>query len=49
MGGTSIQKVEIVVTSNGDPSRIARVIEAHLTGLQTRKRQSPLAPRYGRM
>lgn len=46
MGGTSIQKVEIVVTANGDPSRIARVVEAHLTGLSRNRRSSPMVQAY---
>jgi hypothetical protein len=40
-GGTSVQKVEIVITSNQNPSRIAQVVEARLNGLSNNKRFSP--------
>ncbi len=43
-GGTNIQKVEIVVTSNQDPSRIARAVAGELEKLQRNRRSSP----YGR-
>lgn len=45
-GGTSIQKVEIVVTSNQSPSRIARVVEARLANLSRNRRASPYVPNY---
>jgi hypothetical protein len=45
-GGTSIQKVEIVVTSNQNPSRIALAIHSKLAGLSTNKRYSPDVPNY---
>lgn len=39
-GGTNIQKVEIVVASNQDPSQIARVVEARLSELSRHPRAS---------
>jgi len=45
-GGTSIQKVEIVVTSNQNPSRIALAVHAQLAGLSTNKRYSPDVPNF---
>lgn len=45
-GGTNIQKVEIVVTSNSSPSRIARVVEARLANLSRNRRSSPYVPNY---
>lgn len=49
-GGTHIQKVEIVVSSNQDPSRIARMVGDHLEKLSrfptsTRFATNPSAPR----
>ena len=41
-----IQKVEIVVTSNSSPSRIARVVEARLANLSRNRRSSPYVPNY---
>lgn len=45
-GGTSIQKVEIVVTSNQNPSRIALAVHAQLAGLSVNKRYSPDVPNF---
>lgn len=45
-GGTNIQKVEIVVTSNSSPSRIARVVEARLANLSRNRRSSQFVPNY---
>jgi len=40
-GGTHIQKVEIVVTTNADPSRIARLVYADLANLARHRTTSP--------
>lgn len=40
-GGTKIQKVEIVVTSNQHPSRIARAVFNELSGLDRNRGSSP--------
>ncbi len=40
-GGTSIQKVEIVVTSNQHPSRIARTVFDEMAKLKRNRRSSP--------
>lgn len=43
---TNIAKVEIVVTTNQDPSRVARVIEDHLVNLKRHPRASRNVPNY---
>jgi hypothetical protein len=40
-GGTHIQKVEIVITANTDPSRIARLVYADLANLARHRTTSP--------
>jgi hypothetical protein len=45
-GGGSIQKVEIVVTSNQHPSRIARAVVGEIGKLQRMSGQSPHADNY---
>lgn len=45
-GGTHIQKVEIVVSSNQDPARIARVVEARLAEIARHPRVSRSAPNW---
>lgn len=45
-GGGSIQKVEIVVTSNQHPSRIARAVVGEIGKLQRMSGQSPHAENY---
>jgi hypothetical protein len=40
-GGGTIQKVEIVVTSNQNPSRIARAVVGHIGKLQRNPGRSP--------
>lgn len=45
-GGTSIQKVEIVVTSNQSPSRIARAVHADLAKLSQNRRASPFVRNF---
>lgn len=45
-GGTSIQKVEIVVTSNQHPSRIARAVADELVQLGRDRRSSPFVRNY---
>jgi hypothetical protein len=45
-GGTHIQKVEIVVSSNQDPSHIARVVGARLSELARHPRASRSVPNY---
>lgn len=47
-GGTNIQKVEIVVTSNQDPSRIARVVADELGKVAKHRGSSRYAPNYSR-
>lgn len=47
-GGTNIQKVEIVVTSNQEPSRIAREVATHLANVGRRPGRSPDVAHYGR-
>lgn len=47
-GGTNIQKVEIVVTSNQEPSRIARDVRNELANLHVRTGRSPDVVHYGR-
>lgn len=44
-GGTRIQKVEIVVTGNDNPSRVAREVMGHLNHLARTPTQSKYAPR----
>lgn len=44
--GMNIQKVEIVVTSNQDPSRIARLLTSELANLRRHPRVSPHVPNY---
>ena len=46
-GGMNIQKVEIVVTSNQDPSRIARAVTDKLASLRRNPRMSPDVPNWG--
>jgi hypothetical protein len=45
-GGTSIQKVEIVVTSNQSPSRIARSVHGELAKLSQNRRASPFVRNF---
>lgn len=45
-GGTSIQKVEIVLTSNQSPSRIARSIHGELAKLSNNRRTSPFVKNF---
>lgn len=45
-GGTTVQKVEIVVTSNSDPSRVARMVYGELQNLARHPKISPNAPNY---
>lgn len=45
-GGMNIQKVEIVVTSNQDPSRIARAVSDKLASLRLNPRMSPEVPNW---
>lgn len=45
-GGTHVQKVEIVVTSNQNPSRIARAVETRFLKATTNRRQSPDVPNF---
>lgn len=45
-GGTSIQKVEIVVTSNQNPSRIARLVYAEMGKVARNPRASRYTPNY---
>ena len=45
-GGTNIQKVEIVVTSNQDPSRVARATVDELGKLASFRRSSRYVPNY---
>lgn len=45
-GGTNIQKVEIVVTSNQDPSRIARAVAGELEKFQRNRRSSPFSRNF---
>jgi hypothetical protein len=45
-GGTHIQKVEIVVTSNQDPSRVARATVDELGKLASFRRSSRYVPNY---
>ena len=45
-GGTSIQKVEIVVTSNQDPSRVARMVTDEIAKLARLRKSSPHVTNY---
>jgi hypothetical protein len=45
-GATNIQKVEIVVTSNQNPSRIARTVTDELAKLSRLRRSSPDVVNY---
>jgi hypothetical protein len=45
-GGTNIQKVEIVVTSNQDPSRIARAVTDELAKAARLRKSSPHVTNY---
>lgn len=45
-GGTHIQKVEIVVTTNQEPSRVARIVGDHLMSLSRNPGRSPHVPNY---
>lgn len=45
-GGTNVQKVEIVVTSNQEPSRIARMVLSQIQDLQRHPRVSRSVPNY---
>jgi hypothetical protein len=45
-GGVNVHKVEIVVTSNQDPNRIARVVESHLAALSRFRKSSPYSPNF---
>lgn len=47
-GGTTIQKVEIVVTQNNSPSRVARTVVDELSKLQRNPRVSKFAPATAR-
>lgn len=47
-GGTTIQKVEIVVTQNNNPSRVARSVVDELSKLQRNPRVSKFAPATAR-
>ncbi|HEX7464456.1 MAG TPA: hypothetical protein VF382_06145, partial [Actinomycetota bacterium] len=47
-GGTNIAKVEIVVTSNQDPSRIAQAMVDELGKLSRFRRSSSYVPNYSR-
>lgn len=47
-GGTHIQKVEIVVTSNADPSRIARLTVAELANISRHPKSSRGATNFSR-
>jgi hypothetical protein len=44
--GTHIQKVEIVVSSNADPSRVAQIVMSHIVNLARNPKQSPDSPNY---
>jgi hypothetical protein len=39
-GGVNVQKVEIVVSANDDPSRVARLIHAHLANIARNPKSS---------
>jgi len=45
-GGTTVQKVEIVVTSNQSPSRIARKVVAEIANLSHNRRVSPYVKNF---
>jgi hypothetical protein len=47
-GGTHIQKVEIVVTGNPEPSRVARLVKDELANLSRRPKASPDVANYSR-
>lgn len=47
-GGTTIQKVEIVVTQNNSPSRVARSVVDELSKITRNPRVSPYAPSFSR-
>jgi hypothetical protein len=47
-GGTTIQRVEIVVTQNNNPSRVARSVVDELSKLQRNPRVSKYAPATAR-
>jgi hypothetical protein len=44
--GTHIQKVEIAVSSNADPSRVAQIVMSHIVDLARNPKQSPDSPNY---
>lgn len=46
-GGTHIQKVEIVVTANDSPSRVARLIFGAINREARNRTHSPYTPNYG--
>ena len=46
-GGTNIQKVEIVVTSNNEPGRVARLVVDEIAKLRRNPRSSPFRDDYG--
>lgn len=48
-GGTNIQKVEVVVTSNQEPSRIARAVAVELSKKVQRSGRSPDVANYARV
>lgn len=48
-GGTTVQKVEIVVTSNQDPSRVARMVYGELQNLHRHPKISPHTNNYSAM
>ncbi len=45
-GGTHVQKVEIVVNSNQDPTRIAHAVAGEFAKWQRNPKRSPLVPAY---
>jgi len=45
-GGTNIQKVEIVLTSNSEPSRIARMVLSEIQNIQRHPKVSRDVPNY---
>ncbi|HEY1697992.1 MAG TPA: hypothetical protein VGG39_37790 [Polyangiaceae bacterium] len=45
-GGVHVDRVEITVTSNQDPNRVARVIAGHLSDLARYRKSSPYVPNF---
>jgi hypothetical protein len=45
-GGVHVDRVEITISSNQDPNRVARVVAGHLADLARYRKSSPYVPNF---